>query len=332
MRPINPPVAGSPTALRTTGPQRVTPAGGVRSLTLHGVKLDTRDGYEALTALAQVSERLHAVGDPRAVFPEVYGVITRRVLQETRKARPGFLEPRWIERLMGRFCARYLETLDWSLRGVAQDCEAWRLAYAYAGAEATIPTQDALFGISAHINYDLAIGIADTITEHGHAHDPVMLARYKHDHDYVNELLRESIAECMARLRERHGCRAAGATWRLAGPLVEHGFMAALAAWRQQVWGNVLRLLAAPGEGARRAVLADLDRRSGLIGRAIAGLSAGWLVGRALLPARIVRAMRGLLVAERAAGDFGRLGELGALDDHGGRGGGAPPRARAFAC
>jgi hypothetical protein len=283
------------------------------SIALRGVRLATSNGPEALAALERVSERLHAVGDPRGAFPEVYGVITRRVLIELRKPYPGFLEPAWIDELMGRFCARYLETLDWSLRGLPQDCEAWRLAYEYAAAELTIPMQDVLFGISAHVNYDLALGTAETIRARGHAHDPVMLIRYKHDFDYINALLRDMMPECMARVRDRYGCRAAGAVWATARPLVQRGFLAGLAVWRERVWGDVRRLLAAEGDAGRAAVRRAIDRRAGRIGQAIAGLSAGWMLGRAVLPRRAHLALRNLAIAERAAGAFRRLGDLGDL-------------------
>ncbi len=280
---------------------------------LHGVNLLPGRGQDALVSLAQVSERLHALGDPRAIFPEVYGVITKRVLIETRKARPGFLEPDWIDRLMGRFCARYLETLAWSLLGQPQDCEAWRLTYVYANAGLTIPMQDVLFGISAHINYDLAQGISQTIREHGHARDPVMRARYKHDHDFVNELLRESLPECIARVRDRYGCRTTAVLWRTAAPLVARAFLGALGVWREHVWGDVERLLDAASSDEHRAVLRAMNRRSGRIGQAIAGLSAGWLLGRAVLPPGPWRALRDRFVAAYAEGSFRRLADLGGV-------------------
>lgn len=270
----------------------VSPSGTV----LHGVSLAPRDGQEALEALERVAERLHAQGDPRAAFPEVYGVITRRVLLEAQKPRSGFLEPRWIERCVGRFCARYLQTLDRSLRTLPQDCEAWRLAYGYAGAELTVPLQDVIFGISAHVNYDLAIDISENIRAHGHAHDRAMLARYKHDHDLINELLRECLPECVDRVRDRHGCRTLELVWRVTGPLFARSTLLTLGTWREHVWGDVLRLLAASSEEERRAVLRAMDRRAGRIGRAIAGMSAGWLLGRAVLPRRAWTAARDLLI------------------------------------
>lgn len=281
-------------------------------IALHGVNLTPLHGQEALEALEQVSERLHALGDPRGAFAEVYGVITRRVLVEARKPRSSFLEPGWINRLMGRFCARYLQTLAWSLRGLPQDCEAWRVTYLYADAGLTIPLQDVLFGISAHINYDLALGIAQTILEYGHASDVVMLTRYKHDHDFVNELLRESIPESVARLRDRYGCRTTDLAWLIAEPLMVRAAMAVLGVWREHVWGDVLRLLAGSSAGERRALLRAMDLRSARIGQAIAGLSAGWLLGRAVLPLRAWFALRNLLVTARAAGWFRRLGDIDA--------------------
>lgn len=279
-------------------------------LALRGVRLSPRDGREALDALALVSSRLHAAGDPRAAFPEVYAVITRRVLVEVERERSAFLEPRWVDRLMGRFCARYLETLDRSLRGLPQDCEAWRLAHDLAAAGLTVPMQEVLLGVNAHVNHDLAPGTAETIAEDGGAPDRARLARYKHDYDHVNELLRESLAECVARVRDRYGCRATSLVWRVARPLVGPGCLAAVAAWRAHAWGDVLRLLGARSGEERRAVMRGVERRAGRIGRSIAGMSAGLALGRAVLPAGADRALRGLLMGAHAAGEFRSLLDL----------------------
>ena len=56
-------------------------AGGVDWLDRAGVPLHPKSAEEALGALDAVTERLIAEGDARAAFPDVYGIITRRVAE-----------------------------------------------------------------------------------------------------------------------------------------------------------------------------------------------------------------------------------------------------------
>lgn len=223
------------------------------------------DAEEAHAALHHVAEALLRAKDARAAFPDVYAVITRRVADEI--ARPGclFKEPRWISRLAGRFCARYLETLRWALAGAPQDTGAWTSAYAPQGAEHLSPVQHALLGLSAHINHDLAIGIHATIVEHGHAEDRAMIARYKHDHDYVNTLLDASISEALGRLVARHHCVTTAWLAR-AGRLTRWFTMELLTRWRAQVWSEVEALLAARTVAQRARVIRRISARAARIG------------------------------------------------------------------
>jgi hypothetical protein len=256
---------------------------------LDGIDLHPREVESALVGLNTVVARLAARSDSRAVFPDVYGIITRNVAREVRRGDQGlFLEPAWISRLAGRFAERYLETLTWSLRGEAQDCAAWDIAYRAAKAGTTIPLDDAALGISAHINFDLALGLWQTIEELGDT-SPEKLARYKHDHDAVNTLLAESLPEAVARLEERYGCTMT--PW-LRGPammpLTREVALFVLGRWRAQVWEDVLALVHAPGDTARQAVISRMHQRSQGLGRV---LSAGSEVRRlarswGLTPAR----------------------------------------------
>src|SRR5687768_17014880 len=68
---------------------------------LAGINLTPITIDEALEALETVAARLRAKNDPRAVFPDVYGVITRRVKEAIEGRGPAFLEPQWISRLAG---------------------------------------------------------------------------------------------------------------------------------------------------------------------------------------------------------------------------------------
>ncbi|AUX46295.1 hypothetical protein SOCE26_078000 [Sorangium cellulosum] len=237
---------------------------------IDGLNVHPRSVHDAAVVLDTLTERLLRVEDPRAAFTDVYGVVTRAVAAQV--GRPGgmFLEPAWISRLAGRFCERYLATLRACERGAAQDCGAWRIAYASASSRFTLPVQNALLGFSAHINYDLVFGIHATIIEFGHGEDARMLARLKHDHDAVNELLRLSIAEALARLSTRHGC-GVSAFLRDAAPETASWFaMELLSRWRERVWADVLSLLAARGASEREALARGVEQRSARIGQLLA--------------------------------------------------------------
>jgi hypothetical protein len=238
--------------------------------------------HGALSALDQVTARLLAEGDARAAFPDIYGIITRRVAETVELSeRPGldgaategsdvrFERPRWISRLAGRFCARYLDTLRWSLEGERQDTGAWDATYASCALPGTLPLQHVLLGLSAHINFDLAIGIHETIVEFG-ATDAATLQRYRHDHDVVNDLLRGSIPEAFEHLAARHRCEAARAIYPRGYAVAEWVAMRVLTSWRARVWDDAMELLAAPTVPKRDAVVQRMERLSRRYARLLA--------------------------------------------------------------
>lgn len=258
---------------------------------LDGIDLHPRNVDGALVGLNAVVARLSARGDSRAVFPDVYGVITRNVAREVRRGSEGlFLEPAWISRLAGRFAERYFQTLAWSLRGEAQDCAAWALAYRAAEGGHTEALDDAALGISAHINFDLALGLWQTIEELGDK-SPERLARYKHDHDAVNALLAESLPEAVARLEERYGCTVTPWLRGRALPVTREVALFVLGRWRAHVWEDVLALVHAPDEAARQAVIQRMHQRSAGLGRV---LSVGSELRRVARPRWLGRARAAL--------------------------------------
>jgi hypothetical protein len=248
---------------------------------LSGVQLHPRNVGEALKSLELVTERLRAKGDPRAVFPDVYGIITRTVAREIEGDTGFFLEPEWISRLAGRFCERYLETLSWSQRGTQQDCRAWGLSYGLESLGLTFPLQDAAFGISAHINFDLALGLWKTIEEFGDRSESRM-ARYKHDHDAVNRLLAAALPQVVECLSQRYGCEVtARFTGRLL-PVTGAMVLGVLGRWREQVWKDVCALVFAPNSREQHAVLKQMHQRSGRLAEFIAMGSMAGSAWRAL--------------------------------------------------
>jgi hypothetical protein len=253
-------------------------------LNLAGINTDPQDVHEALASLAAVSERLRAEGDPRAIFPDIYSVITESVAREVWHDTGFFLEPGFISRLASRFAKRYLETLQRALEGQPQDCSAWALAYAYARVESTLPIEHAALAISAHINFDLAQGIHATILELGSEHDAERLARFKHDHDAVNVLLEACLPECLERLTATYSCRVTELLTGRLRPWATRRMIHTLAQWREVVWEDVLDMLAAEGGAVRELALQRMERRSRRIGYQLSRMNALNLVVRILHP------------------------------------------------
>jgi len=218
---------------------------------------------EALRALDAVTERLLGDDDARATFPDVYAIVTRQIADRVDLGAGAFFhDPRWISRLAGRFCERYLDTLRWSMDGGAQDCDAWDIAYAACARGGRLPIQHLMLGISAHINYDLAIGIYRTLAEAEAAPDARALRRYKHDFDRVNDLLQASIPEVFAHLIGRHRCDASRLIFRRAYALSRWAALQIVSTWRERVWADALAMLGAATPSARNRVVLRMERRS----------------------------------------------------------------------
>jgi hypothetical protein len=172
------------------------------------------------------------------------------------------------------FTTRYLQTLNWSLRGLAQDSAGWDLAYRLAAEDALPALAHAALGISAHINFDLALGIHEVVVRLGAARDQSRLEEFKHDHDAVNALLAASFPESLRRLREAHGCPLVSPLPDAALEWLTPYFLKVLAGWRNDVWRNMLELLGANGAAGRARVLRRMDDRAVAVGAAIAWQSA----------------------------------------------------------
>ncbi|WP_231864744.1 DUF5995 family protein [Sorangium cellulosum] len=255
---------------------------------LQGVTMTPANVSEALIALETVAARLRERNDPRAVFPDVYAVITRRVKEAIVDGSDGrFLEPAWISRLAGIFCEYYLTALAASLDGRSTGIEAWDVAFQCASAGGPAAAVHGLLGINAHINYDLALGLYRNIVQHGAAQDARLLDRYRHDHDLVNEILAAAMPEIFAILRARYRCPLARtATFsRDVERAVSSVVMFLLRRWRDRVWTDLLSLLATlghTGETGKRAVLVRMDQRSGKIARTFAAGHGALRVGAPL--------------------------------------------------
>jgi len=260
-----------------------TPPGPASALAVAGKQPATPS--DALAALEEVVAALDVAHDARAVFPDVYAVITEKVIERLGDGSGYFRAPEFISMLVGVFTTRYLQTLNWSLRGLAQDSAGWDLAYRLTADDALPALAHAALGISAHINFDLALGIHEVVVSLGAARDQSRLEAFKHDHDAVNALLAASFPESLRRLRETHDCLLVSSLPDAALERLTRYFLKMLAGWRDDVWRNMLELLDANDAGERARVLRRMDDRAAAVGAAIAWQSAASARLVRLLPA-----------------------------------------------
>ncbi|WP_438009088.1 DUF5995 family protein [Sorangium sp. So ce321] len=257
-----------------------------RHAVLEGVTMKPMNVAEALVALETVAARLREKNDPRAVFPDVYAVITRRVKEAVVDGTDDrFLEPAWISRLAGIFCEYYLKALEASLDGRSTGVEAWDVAFQCNSAGGTAAAVHALLGINAHINYDLALGLYQNIVQHGAVQDARLLGRYRHDHDLVNEILAAAMPEIFAILSDRYGCPLAriATVTKDVQRTVSSVVLFLLRKWRDRVWDDLLSLLATAGDLDRRTVVTRMNRNAGKVARTFAAGNGALRVGAPLV-------------------------------------------------
>ncbi len=203
------------------------------------------------------------------MFPDVYKTVTDLVRQSVSGAiSPGFLEPRWISRLTGIFCSYYVDALERDFRGRTQPSDAWGIAFRYSRNPRRLPAIEAILGINAHINFDLALGIDENIRAFGRS-DEAMLERYRRDHFAVNDLLRVATKRSLRTLRTAFDCPLAQTTsfipWGI--ELATCWIMNRVSHWRSNVWSDVCALQSASSTVERDAIVNKMNQRSATIGR-----------------------------------------------------------------
>src|SRR5215510_11206813 len=106
--------------------------------------------------------RLTASGDTRRFFHATYLRTTRAVAEEI--DRGGFGDGDWLERWDVAFAELYLDALHADWQGAAVPGP-WRVAFDTARDRTDLPPlRHVLFGMNAHINYDLPQALIAVIT------------------------------------------------------------------------------------------------------------------------------------------------------------------------
>ncbi|HKT04886.1 MAG TPA: DUF5995 family protein, partial [Rugosimonospora sp.] len=219
--------------------------------------------YDSIAALVARMEtdldRLRADADARRFFHGTYLRTTLAVAAEIERG--GFADGAWLERWDLVFAGLYLDALDADLAGRPVPAP-WRVAFDTARDRPELPPlRHVLFGMNAHINYDLPQALIAVISA-AEFDDPAVLRAREADHRHVDDVL---LARVSAEDAELAAVSRPSLTDRLLGPLNRAATRRILTEARDKVWANTMVL-----DRARRAgpvpyagVLADLDALAG---------------------------------------------------------------------
>jgi hypothetical protein len=181
-------------------------------------------------------------GDERALFLRCYSLMTENMLAAI--GRKEFDDPAWVERLLHRFAEYYFIALEAYENEPESSPAVWQLAHKAAGEAQASALQKMLLGVSAHINYDLVFALADLLRMEWEAHSHEQRASRYADHCRVNDIIggtvdavQDQVLEPAMPLMEMMD--------RLMGPVDELLISRLISGWRETVWQNAARLLAA---------------------------------------------------------------------------------------
>jgi hypothetical protein len=195
-------------------------------------------------------------GDARRFFHATYLRTTEAVAAEI--DRGGFDDGAWLCRWDLAFAGFYVDALDAGRRGEPVPAP-WRVAFDAARERPGLPpVRHVLFGINAHINYDLPQALLAVIPP-ADFDDPALVRRREADHRHLDDVLQSRVP---AEDAELGAVSRVTLVDRLLRPANRAGTRRFLAEARAKVWRNAVILDAARREGPDRyaAVLTELER------------------------------------------------------------------------
>ncbi len=212
-----------------------------------------------LTRMAEDLATLRAAGDARRFFHATYMRTTEAVAEEIERG--GFADNDWLSRWDLVFAELYLDALAADQSGGPVPAP-WRVAFDTARDRPELPPlRHVLFGMNAHINYDLPQALIAVISP-AEFDDPAVLRAREVDHRHVDDVL---LARVSAEDAELAALAPPTFVDRLLGPANRAATKRILTESRAKVWANTAALDRARRDGTERyaAVLAELDALAG---------------------------------------------------------------------
>ena len=151
------------------------------------------DAHRRLCALEAL---FHERGDRRGPFLVIYSRVTWEVGRAVEAGE--FADPAWVEAYLVTFADLYRQALlSYETGELETLADPWQVAFEAAERGDCLVAQDAVLGINAHVNYDLALALSLVGV------DPDREAKYA-DHCAVNDVLRQLVDEVQDRLAARY--------------------------------------------------------------------------------------------------------------------------------
>jgi len=203
-------------------------------------------------------EGLTAQGDARRFFHGTYLRTTEAVVAEIDAG--GFLDAAWLRAWDLVFADLYVAALDADLHGQPVP-QPWRIAFDAARDQPGLaPLRHVLFGINAHINYDLPQALVAVMTP-ADFDNPEVVRRRAADHRHLDDVLSSRVAAEDAELTAMSRVTLLD---RILRPFNRLGTKRFLAEAREKVWRNAVVLDRARRAGPARyaEVLGGLEQRS----------------------------------------------------------------------
>ena len=202
--------------------------------------------------------------DHRAVFATTYRVLSQ-VMVRTLRANPSFFRrPRYLFFEDSLFADVYMANSRAWDRG-RRVPPAWQVAFETAAGGEVNAAQDMLLGINAHVQNDMPFVLAalGTHTRGGRSRKP--------DHDAENEILADAYDEVTSEVKRRYD-PLLDVTNSPLTPLDDAAGLELVKGWREDVWTNANRLLAARTPSERAEVVEDIEANAANEARVIAAV------------------------------------------------------------
>ncbi len=214
------------------------------------------------TALQQMITQVQdwlPVADRRSIFLRCYAIMTHNMQQAIVEGR--FHDPVWMGYLLEHFASYYFEALAAYERKTTGTPLVWQQTFDLAQDPTTSVIHNLLYGVNAHINYDLVLAIGDLLQPEIAYLTAEQLALRRADHDQVNGIIAASIDAVQDQVVDAYlpGMRIIDLAM---GPFDEHVIARLIVRWRDDVWNNALDLVCTGSEDDRETVRRRVEEDS----------------------------------------------------------------------